>query len=476
LDSNQFLARAVFDPHGTRLVTTAATGIIRVWNVVRGRHAAHDAPMFQLDLHPPDNMPTVAAALIGDGRVLGASGTHVLAWHLPGTPMAGQPADSIGTHTGTVQAVAVAPDGRTAASVGDDSSARIWRIAHGDALAGNPVLELAHPARVRTVRFASHGRWLVTTAVDRRVRLWDTERQGVVPLLQAPPGDVARLAFDPTGGRVLAASEAGVVRVWNAVDSGAPARTLAAIPPDLRDLTYSRDGARVVAVRGDGALVVWSADGLDPPGPPRATAPAVPAGAASPDGRSVVTAEGATVRVWDAGVTTPRRVLSGHHDAVLSAVFAPDGRHIASTGADRTAIVWDVATGDSVVLRGHTDKVRSAVFSPDGRSVATIADDGTVRVWNVNGTGTPLVTPRTNVPLTAVAFSPDGAHVAAAGGSGLVRIWPITWTALMAAVRAAVPGCLGVQARQTLRAMAPEEASDAYAACVAAHGRQHAGR
>ncbi len=508
LDYDRLLRSAAFDPPGQNVVQTTPDGFVRV------RRMTHGAPLFDGAAGTSD----VAAALSADRRVVGAHGPYVLAWKV-GAPAGDSSPDTLGTHAGRVNAIALAPDGLMAASVADDSTARLWRV-DGPArdTTGRTILVLPHPAHVRSVHFTGDGRWIVTTARDRRVRFWSTEREGIVPVLRGPPGEVTRVAYDSAGAHVLAASASGVVSVWTLDGSAPPVnlrhpclrrpcevlaaafapngsrvvtaagdsvrvwnvadprawRALGATPADLRDLVYSRDGERIVAVRGNGTLVVWPADGIGArvDGPAAAQAAgALPAGSASPDGALVATADDSLLRVWDARGARPPRVLGGHTGDVLSAAFARDGRHLVSAGGDATAIVWDLATGDTVVLRGHTDVVWRAVFSPDGRRVATASQDGSVRIWQADGTGTPLATPAQDDAPTAVAFAPDGAHIAVAGESGLVRLWPVTWKALMDGVRAAVPGCLGAHERETMLAEHADDARSAYARCVEARRR-----
>jgi hypothetical protein len=62
--------------------------------------------------------------------------------------------------------------------------------------------------------------------------------------------------------------------------------------------------------------------------------------------------------------------------------FSPDGKTLAS--ADGLTIrLWDVTTGKPLgePLRGHAE-VRSVSFSPDGKTLATGSNIGTIRLWD----------------------------------------------------------------------------------------------
>src|SRR5262245_5096453 len=76
-------------------------------------------------------------------------------------------------HPNSVEAVAFSPDGRLAASVGMESSVKLWDLATGREMRGF----LGHTAHVKAVAFSPDGRFIVTGGSDRHnnpsLRLWD---------------------------------------------------------------------------------------------------------------------------------------------------------------------------------------------------------------------------------------------------------------------------------------------------------------
>jgi WD40 repeat protein len=97
--------------------------------------------------------------------------------------------------------------------------------------------------------------------------------------------------------------------------------------------------------------------------------------AASPDGRTLVSAGGARIFVWDVATRTVARELKGHEKSVQTLAFSPDSKRVVSAAHDGKAIVFDVASGSAVseIVPGIA-QLMSAAFTPDGAAV--VVGDG----------------------------------------------------------------------------------------------------
>ncbi|MGW0588609.1 WD40 repeat domain-containing protein, partial [Streptosporangium sp. NPDC002607] len=189
----------------------------------------------------------------------------------------------------------------------------------------------------------------------------------------------------------------------------------------------------------------------------------------SPDGKTLASASGDMVRLWDVGTRLQIGApLSGNTGAIFSVAFSPDGKTLASGGGDRTVRLWDVGTRLQIgaPLSGNTGAIFSVAFSPDGKprsfnigaisSVAFSPDgktlasasvdkvDNTVLLWDTATRrllGAPL-TGHTN-EVTSVAFSPDGKTLASASEDKTILLWNVALpTNLYAAACAISPRSL----------------------------------
>jgi serine/threonine protein kinase/WD40 repeat protein len=194
----------VFLPGGDRLATVGGDGVVRVWSVASGEALGElgslDGSLYDLALSADGRLLAGAAE---DGRILLLS-------------LDGSSRQVLDRHGGPVEDVAFAPDRPLLASASSDGTVRLWRprdagwtdevLCRGEAMYGatfspdgsrlavggeRGVIRLfepstgrekarlyGHAARVLAVEFGPYGRGLVSTSLDRTIRVWNA----------APPG------------------------------------------------------------------------------------------------------------------------------------------------------------------------------------------------------------------------------------------------------------------------------------------------
>jgi WD40 repeat protein len=162
------------------------------------------------------------------------------------------------------------------------------------------------------------------------------------------------------------------------------------------------------------------------------------AAALSPDGRKVMTTDGAGgVKVSDTHSgkrlrTLPEPNRGNSNEQVIQGIGA--------LSADGTKLLTDTGTlirvPDGKTLPdelGQCDACHFA-FSPDARRIAVAKDWGKVSLWD-GALRTPLgtlsgtlsrATPGEPEEATALAFSPDGTTLAVAGNQGTLQLWDVT--------------------------------------------------
>lgn len=322
------ITSAVLDPDRGRLITAASDGEIRIWAVAlpgetarspspaagtsapehefavpgasrvaiagervvvaAGSHASvHDVATGALVAGPVEHGAMILAIELSPdgGRFLTAGGNTVDEWDArSGARLRGP-----WVHADTVQLAHYAADGQHVV-VGNGSEARVWP--------GPDVREaMLHRDTLRAVSFDPSGQRIVTASDDDTARIWDATTYAPIGLPMQHDGDVTAAAWSPDGTCVVTASRDQTVRVWDA-SSGQPLGPPLRHDASVGDARWSPQGDRILTIAGEDALAIWPAR-LDarspatwsaiaerygvggpllpsPPGEPATSAPAAP--------------------------------------------------------------------------------------------------------------------------------------------------------------------------------------------------------
>jgi WD40 repeat protein len=263
--------------------------------------------------------------------------------------------------------------------------------------AGSFLVLRGHNGPVKDLSFVADGSELATASVDGTVRVWNVTPAGSRDLvtLDAHPGGVESVAFNPTNRRVLTT---GIVeakaKLWDA-RTGALLSSNAIERDEISRffLGHIGQGGFVEEQSADGRL------GLSVDSTGRAKLRSLATGdvlatfgsrvqSAAFDSNGIRVALGDSegeVQIWD--LTHPRkpvaiRSFAAHKGIVEAVTFSRDGRLFGTAGEDTTAKLWDIRTGKNVLtLTGHTRFLTSIAFSTDGKRIVTGSGDGTVRIY-----------------------------------------------------------------------------------------------
>ncbi|MEU3912023.1 protein kinase [Streptomyces sp. NPDC029721] len=439
-----------FSPAGTFLAAaadTSATGSgVWLWNV-----ADPAKPVLSRRVTTDDSR---SLAFSRDGRRLAAvvkpePGKYALRlWSLPDD--AQPPVDGPTTAVDALASVAFAPDGRTLATGGIDTTVRLWNI--GDPARITPATDLelplyGHTAPLSALAFSPDGSMLLTGSNDHSARLWDVSRPPSAKALGQPltghTDIVETVAFSPDGRTVATGGLDHAVRLWT-LPPAASART----GVGATFLEFSPDWRLMATGDMDDNLHLW--DVSDPARNVALGSPLPDARWAvfSPDGRTLAVGGrqlpngdfGYTVRLWDVSRPGSPTPLGPALPQVDSAVFSPDGRTLATTSGDKgggpyTVRLWSLADPGHPQQVGrplteHGRQVLALAFSPDGHVLASGSRDRTVRLWAVSDPAriTPLGPPLTGhiADVMTVRFAPDGRTLATGSADDSVRLWDVS--------------------------------------------------
>ncbi len=304
-----------------------------------------------------------------------------------------------------VWAVAVAPDGQTAALGLENSSILLANLA--ERKTGQPWA--VKGGKIFSLAFTPQGDRLLVGCEDGTVRVWDVAGRKELASYHAHTGQTTGVAVSPDGRQALSGGSDGMAIRWD-LESGREVTWLVGHESGVTSVDFSPDGERALTASND-----------------------------------------RTIRLWNARSGELLRVFHGHLSGVQIARFSPDGQRMASGSGgpifdddgkpvpslDQTVRIWDVNTGEELIrCSGHRDWVIGLAFSPDGKYIASSSGGGIVRgeiripasenqirVWDA-GSGAELAgSPPLHHIVRSIAFTPNGQRIISGCWDGTMRVW-----------------------------------------------------
>ncbi|MBV1800591.1 YCF48-related protein [Siccirubricoccus sp. G192] len=335
-----------------------------------------------------------------------------------------------------IQALAIAPDGRTALATGSDGTL----LRSTDAGTTWAPVAAGSRAELRALAIAPGGRTALAAGRDGTLLRSTDAGATWAPVAAGSRAELYALAIAPDGRTALATGSDGTL--LRSTDAGATwAPVVAGSRAELYALAIAPDGRTALATGSDGTLL-RSTDAGTTWGPVAAGSTAeLYALAIAPDGRAALAAgrDGTLLRSTDAG-TTWAPVAAGSRAWLTALAIAPDGRTALAAGSDGTLLrSTDAGATWAPVAAGSRAWLRALAIAPDGRTALATGVSGTLLRSTDAGTTWAPVAAGSTAWLTALAIAPDGRAALATGSGGtLLRSTDAgaTWAPVAAGSRA----------------------------------------
>ncbi len=375
---------------------------------------------------------------------------------------------TISDHRGTIDAMALTPDGKHVYASGRHGIAHSWDAETGSRL----ISQLKHHYDIPSIEFDSMGRFATTGSTDYTARIWDVKEgkpfctrmlhnykitratfnsaqthvltetgenhEGTLQWWRVPSKDTAPIYSPPDArdmGAVRLSPQERFVAVGSSrqgeyiltvssVTSGEVVFGPERLPGDVYGAMFTPDESKLIITTANGSIFGWSVETWEPLWESIHLETMIIPATMSPDGQLVATgSQDGWVRLWDVETGSIRHAML-HGGSIRGLSFSHDSRLLVSGSYDKSAVVWNVGFGEKVCrFTGHEDRVLCVSFDHDAKRVVSSSYDATARVWEA-ATAKELIPPlRHRGELADARFSPDGTRVATGSRDGTMRLW-----------------------------------------------------
>ena len=145
----------------------------------------------------------------------------------------------------------------------------------------------------------------------------------------------------------------------------------------------------------------------------------------APDGKTLASATGETVKLWDVASGRELKTIIGNKSMVFSVAYSPTGKWLAA-GSMGQVRVWEIASGEPIYDLEHRNWVNDLAFSPDGETLAADRGDSAIVLWDMASGEQRAVLEAHAGDVTGLAFSPDGRLLASSSRDLTIRLWEIS--------------------------------------------------
>jgi WD40 repeat protein/serine/threonine protein kinase len=333
-------------------------------------------------------------------------------------------------HWGPVDCVTYSPNGKFAASCGQDNAVYLWDPASLQLLA---ILK-GHTASVSKVVFTHDGQSLISAGVhpDNTIRIWDLAKRQEIKTIGSHGVSLTSIAVSKDGRRLLSGHNDGVISVWDLVN-GKEVRRLIGHKKRVNTLAFTSDDRRALSGAGssdeqvDWTLRLWDVESgkelkcMDYPNIALSAVPTV-------DGRRcLVGGHDHKVRIWDLERGEEIKCLTPAAPSgnVFSVAFLPgEVRALVADGEAKTLRLWDLEAAKELHrFEGHGGLVSTVSIDSKGVRAISGGSDGSVRFWDIQ-TGKE-VQPLTKLAgvLWNVSLNAQSTSIAVRNAEGIVSLW-----------------------------------------------------
>lgn len=333
-------------------------------------------------------------------------------------PTTGLPLFSPLEHLAAIQTVAYSPDGELLLTVANDRKARLWSARNGSPKVKLPALDLT----IRWAGFSPDGN-RIALITEKGATLFDSLTGDNIREFTLPDAQTAAFSAD---GKRLVVGGGKTARLWN-LSSGNPIGQPMVHRTNILGVKFDPSGRRIIIATEGEYCKWWNADNANAIPLTCNLKGRVEEVSFSPDGTLALLAlDDMTARVIDLYSGKQRGNSLAHDAAIVALGINGQNNTIATACADQIIRVCEVPRENALAaLTDLNEPVRAVASSARGNVVAVAGNQGTLKIFAMPRRQL-YASPRVEFPLVSLQVSNNGGWLASGTDRAKVILWSLS--------------------------------------------------
>lgn len=248
-----------------------------------------------------------------------------------------------------------------------------------------------HAYNIEAMDLSKDGKWLVTTADDRTIRIWHYPHKKLYRILHSfTKRDIIALTISPDGKYIAAGGQDNAVRIWER-KTGRLMHKLKRHTAYIKTLAFSPDSKMLASGANDQKIILWEVESGENKKELKEHADRLTKLVYSPNSKWLVSAdEQGNVFIWQLSQHKVIRKIKAYKQEVVNMAMSNDGRKIITLtntwGSYAGFDVWDFGTGQKITGQQIKGNITNAFdLNPKNNEVVTANDKGLITRWDISG-------------------------------------------------------------------------------------------